>query len=37
MPEALGCMEIAVVGTDSYIQAMLDFSRREGASLTGKA
>ena len=37
MPEALGCMETAVVGTDSYIQAMLDFSRREGASLTGKA
>jgi hypothetical protein len=37
MPVALGCMETAIVGTDSYIQAILDFSRREGASLTGKA
>jgi signal transduction histidine kinase len=28
MPEALGCIETAVTGMDSRIQAMLDFSRR---------
>ena len=28
MPEALECIETAVTGMDSRIQAMLDFSRR---------